>query len=376
MTPPPPPSPVEKMFSIVYDAPGALGACYWAGIDDFFYMPSGKPVGYGEWGVIDAFRRPKPETFHVFQIYSPVRVAAPASGGGAAWPPHLAVENRHDFTDLAEVTFTWAIPEAGAAGSGAAAGGPHTTGNVLTLAGLPADLSAGTLEINATSPRGFLLSSSVFPLGAAGAAGGAAPRRAPGAAPSATPQADGSLLIADAARTFSWRVGADGALSGETAAAGGAALLTGGPTLMVLPIHGEDSMQLNEDDAPYLPWNDALGNWTLANRTYATVGDALVVVLAGAYGADAAGTFTLAFDGAARVTAAYDFLWAGAAVKPRQVGLVWAAPPDLATVSWRRAAQWAARYVRLTPTTLRPPAAPTTATLATLTTDPIHAPRP
>jgi hypothetical protein len=38
---------VAEMWEIVYAAEGVLGACYWAGIDDIFYMPGGKPVGYG-----------------------------------------------------------------------------------------------------------------------------------------------------------------------------------------------------------------------------------------------------------------------------------------------------------------------------------------
>jgi len=326
---------IEKMWSIVYHAEGSLGACYWAGIDDIFYMPGGQPVGYGEWGVIDAWRRAKPETFHVRNIYAPVVIAAPAPGG--AWAPALAVENRHDFTDLSEVAFSWAIPERALSGAGAASGGPHTAGNALALSGLPADLSSGTLEINATSPRGFLINAWAFPLGAP-----AAPRRrAAGAAPTVTPLPDGSLLIRDAAGAFSWRVDARGALSGNTSAGG--QVLAGGPALMVLPIRGEDSMQLVEGAPPILPWNDALTKWALANRSWSVVGDAAVVVLTGAY-AEAAGAFTLSFDGAARVRCAYDFSWTGAAVAPRQIGLVWAAPGDLAAVSWRRTAQWPAKY--------------------------------
>lgn len=38
---------IEKMWELIYAADGVLGACYWAGIDDIFYMPSGEPVGYG-----------------------------------------------------------------------------------------------------------------------------------------------------------------------------------------------------------------------------------------------------------------------------------------------------------------------------------------
>ena len=41
---------IEHMWELIYASPGVLGACYWAGVDEYFYMPSGEPVGYGEWG--------------------------------------------------------------------------------------------------------------------------------------------------------------------------------------------------------------------------------------------------------------------------------------------------------------------------------------
>ena len=437
---------IEHMWELVYASNGTLGACYWAGIDDLFYMPSGEPVGYGEWGVIDAWRRPKPETFLVRNIYSPVKLAVPPPGAG--WAPNLTLDNRHDFTDLAELAFTWRVLESGAAGVGAAAGGPHTPGCTLTLLGLPPAPLAGTLQLNASSPRGFLINTWELPLGVGGGGGGgvggggggggvggggggvggagrvvsgggggggvsagvgggvggggsigvygggvgdgdsagvgggvgngasaggvgdgdvgdgvsvgyddgvvngasgAGDHRAParrslsGAPPVATLLPDGRLQIADPSggAAFTWYVSPAGALSGGTAAAG--TLLTGGPTLMVLAVDGEDSMQLTEGMPPILPFNDPLGGWALTNRSWSTVGDAVVAVLAGAYNSTGAGTFSLAFTSDARVAASYAFPWAGAAaIAPRQVGLVWTMPSDLAWLSWRRSTPWSA----------------------------------
>ena len=306
-------------------------------------MPSGKPVGYGEWGVIDAFRRPKPETFLVRNIYAPVKLAIPAPG--SAWAPTLTVANRFDFSDLSEVAFSWAILGTGAGGAGSAAGAPHTEGLALTLAGLPSPL-AGVMQINATSARGFLLNSWQFPLSAADAAPPPprAPRAAAGgaSAPEVVELPDGRLRIQDAAGTFTWFVApADGAVSGNTSAG---ALLASGPGLMVLAINSEGGTQLTEDMPPIVPFNDPLAGWALRNRTFATNGGAVVVTLAGAF-ADATGAFTLAFDGAARLRASYNFTWTAAGkTSPRQVGLVFGAPPGLSHLSWRRATPWAAPY--------------------------------
>jgi hypothetical protein len=78
-------------------------------------------------------------------------------------------------------------------------------------------------------------------------------------------------------------------------------------------------MQLTEGMPPILPFNDPLTAFAIGNRSFATVGDALVVTVSGAY-AEAAGSFSLAFDGAARLQASYAFTWtkAGAALNPRQ----------------------------------------------------------
>jgi len=307
-------------------------------------MPSGEPVGYGNWGVIDAWRRQKPETFLVRNIYAPVVLQVPAPG--ASWAPLLNVSNRFDFTDLSEVAFSWRILESGLSGAGAASGAPHTTGLALELQGLPSPLGAGTLEINATSPRGFLVNAWSFALQPAAAPAARfpppPPRRAAASAPTVQELPDGRLRIDDVAGAFTWFVTSAGSVAGNTSAG---ALLSSGPTLMVLAINADGGMQLTEGMPPILPFNDPLTAWAASKRSFATVGNAVVVTVAGSY-AEAAGSFALSFDGAARLTANYSFTWAqaAAAVSPRQVGLVFGAPAELASLSWRRTTPWATAY--------------------------------
>jgi hypothetical protein len=81
------------------------------------------------WGVIDAWRRPKPETFLVRNIYSPVKLTIPIPE--SKWAPTLPVENRHDFTSLDEVIFTWQILNTNYAGTGQATGAPHSSGTLI-----------------------------------------------------------------------------------------------------------------------------------------------------------------------------------------------------------------------------------------------------
>ena len=62
-------------------AEGCLGGSIWAGIDEVFLMPEG-PAGYGPWGIIDGWRREKPEYWLTRKAYSPIRVEAAPGGSG------------------------------------------------------------------------------------------------------------------------------------------------------------------------------------------------------------------------------------------------------------------------------------------------------
>jgi len=64
---------LKRFWENCYTADGCLGGAIWAGFDEVFMLP-GSPVGYGEWGIVDGWRRPKPEYWLAQKAYSPVRV--------------------------------------------------------------------------------------------------------------------------------------------------------------------------------------------------------------------------------------------------------------------------------------------------------------
>jgi hypothetical protein len=87
-----------------------VGGCIWAALDEPFYLPGGKRAGYawvhGFWGLIDGWRRPKPEHWLARQIFSPVWFPVrrlPSTLGSKAVT--IPVENRFASTDLSELTF-------------------------------------------------------------------------------------------------------------------------------------------------------------------------------------------------------------------------------------------------------------------------------
>ncbi|MGC1481976.1 MAG: glycoside hydrolase family 2 TIM barrel-domain containing protein [Chthoniobacterales bacterium] len=106
---------LEGVWNLLYPNKGGLGGAIWCGVDDQFHVPSDGEVkqvrGVSNWGIIDGWRRPKPEYWHTFKSYSPVLIdekeSLPVPSGGA--PITLKVENRYDFTNLADLNATWTL---------------------------------------------------------------------------------------------------------------------------------------------------------------------------------------------------------------------------------------------------------------------------
>ena len=116
---------LEKMWSGLFDASGGLGGAIWGYVDETFMLPEpkvgtafwkefahtakpedyqGKCVGYGEWGIVDVWRREKPEFWATKKAYSPVRLMVteiPSFTSGQRL--FLPVYNRFDHTDLNEI---------------------------------------------------------------------------------------------------------------------------------------------------------------------------------------------------------------------------------------------------------------------------------
>ncbi|MHB0998573.1 MAG: glycoside hydrolase family 2 TIM barrel-domain containing protein [Armatimonadota bacterium] len=95
-------------WSYIDKSEKTLGGAIWAANDDSFYFPDGSHCGFswhhGYWGLIDAWRRPKPEFWLAKMIFTPVwfpvRQLDYLPGQKSVMLP---VENRYSFTDLSEL---------------------------------------------------------------------------------------------------------------------------------------------------------------------------------------------------------------------------------------------------------------------------------
>jgi hypothetical protein len=119
---------IQRFWTKMFTTDGSIGGGVWAGIDDPIDS-SGRVYG---WGLLDVWRRPKPEYWLAKKAYSPVRVAdQPLSNPGSDHPLVIPVKNWYDQTNLDEITVAWKV----GIQSGTQAGPnvpPHTDG-ALTL---------------------------------------------------------------------------------------------------------------------------------------------------------------------------------------------------------------------------------------------------
>jgi len=100
---------LKRFWENCYRADGCLGGAIWAGFDEVFMLPA-SPVGYGEWGIVDGWRRPKPEYWLTKKAYSPVRI--PDNEIEEAHPGvslQIPVKNWFNHTNLQEIKIVWKV---------------------------------------------------------------------------------------------------------------------------------------------------------------------------------------------------------------------------------------------------------------------------
>lgn len=168
-------------WTYIVNSKRVAGGVIWAALDDSFYFSDGTHAGYswhhGFWGLIDAWRRPKPEWWLSKMVHSPVwfaeRKVSLSPGQSTIAIP---VENRYSFTDFGELSFAWKI---GAKKGTAKASVPPRSKGELTIA-LPEKVTAGDMmEIRVTDASSRLVNAGVIQIGESAMADTAQPKAGP-----------------------------------------------------------------------------------------------------------------------------------------------------------------------------------------------------
>jgi hypothetical protein len=326
---------LDLMWGRMRTAKGCFGGSIWAAIDDTFFLPTGETVGYGVWGPIDGWRRPKPEFWLMKKAYSPLRIRATSVPvPTAAQPVRLEVENRHDFTDLRELRFEWKL---GKQSGTAMASAPPGGNGILEIPVAEGKLDGKLLEVRAVSPRGFVEDVWQVALGVDPRIAPAVPANAPGIVK--LERTTDTFVIRSAAYTVTVDT-----KTGQLKATGksGETSLISGPDLMLLPVNGDMccGMQMSGRENNFPIFTDACHDWKAAAVTARETKSGVEIRIEGEY-AEAKGFYTLSFgnDGAVSVHYAFTVTEKGQC-DPRQIGVVFGLPAECKSLSWRRKAFW------------------------------------
>lgn len=319
---------LEPMVENMYHSQGCLGGAIWSGIDDAFFLPSEKLVGYGEWGPIDGWRRPKPEYWHMKKAYSPVKIAVsnlllPTTGQ----PIRIPVENRYLFTNLNEVAFRWKLGNQQGAASVWAE--PGQTG-ILAIYPLQAPKDGEELEISIFSPQQYIVDLYKITLGKSPAEV-LQPGREKGT-PELVIQGNQVML-----KSGSHEIVIN-ALTGQMVSltASKNEIPVDGPFLQMLPLttgpcNTEHSLDIQ-------PLNNTCNNWKGRICGTGTDESGPWIKIEGTYD-EADMVLTYRMDSVGMIHIDYQLV-SKTDIDPRQIGLVFGLPREYELLSWDRIAQW------------------------------------
>ena len=168
-------APLPPIYARMMESKRIAGTQIWAWSDDIFCVPNrgleyGRDftrchfienqyrlphrglVGDAPWGVVDGWRRKKPEFWITKKLHSPVKLKeAPIPLPAAGQLIKLAVENQYDFTDLSELRIEWQLGKE--KGVAKAAVPPHSVGE-LELKLPRAPQTGEILALQFLDPRG------------------------------------------------------------------------------------------------------------------------------------------------------------------------------------------------------------------------------
>jgi hypothetical protein len=320
---------LHRLWEQMDAEPNILGGAIWSGIDDTFFPAPELTLGYGAWGPLDGWRRPKPEYWHVKKTYSPVRIdeskAVIPTNGTLVIP----VENRSDFINLSKIEARWKI---GAQTGSVHADIPSRQRGTLVITPDHPPLAGEMLELAFIDPRGFETNRFVLPL-----ADPVTPSAA--VAEHGIPQlvtTDGFYQIT--AGAAAWSIDRNtGALSMR---AGNTPVVHAGPHLLLIRHNSEGETQMTGKTQIHEAFSPVCTQWQLQQVGAATLApDQIKVTIRGSY-AEAEGSYTLLFSPAG-VEFSYSFK-VKRHIIPRQTGVAFDFPPGFNRLTWKRRGLWSA----------------------------------
>lgn len=318
-------APLAQMYDSMYHHSACLGGAIWSGIDDIFHMPDGRIIGYGPWGVIDAWRRKKPEYFGMKKAYSPVVVTHINYPSAEKKVLSLSVENRYDFTNLNAIKVLYKI------------GGveknisinilPHGSGTI----NIPVDANTKDVFISFIDPRGFTANEERIVL----------------QKDEVAPPKNVAVSLSENDQAFIVKQGDVEYLISKltgvilSAIKNGKLIIKRGPVFGVVPMNSEDGGKPNVAGETYQNNIYPLKDYSLItlfakNFEAHQNNDAITVSMDVVYHGGSTGQQSYTFSKDGTVAIEYEVRYKGEDTLPRQYGMMMQLPKNFDKLRWKR----------------------------------------
>ena len=330
---------LKQMVDSVYSYPACLGGAIWSGVDDIFHLSAEKICGYGPWGLVDGWRREKPEYIGMKKSYSSVVITNLKTVKPHNGLLELNVENRYNFINLNELTITAGI-----------------CNKVVPVLADIAPLHKGTIKVDVSNakmsdellltfldPRGFVCEEEIIRIGEP-----EVPMISNSVADINLSETKSSFVIKSGRNTFTISR-ANGIIEGISC--GSQTIVGKGAEMTLIANNGDDGgapgiagNNYNQDIKPldYFP----LEGFELSNvKAEKLSNNAVLLTVEGAFSKKLNGSQQYMFSTNGIVTISYDYtaladFTENAENLLRQFGLLFTLPSSFDQLSWKRTGLW------------------------------------
>ncbi len=320
---------LEETWENMYKTDAVLGGAIWGGIDDTFFLPNGKAVGYGTWGTLDGWRRKKPEFWHMKKVYSPIKVKL-----GSNWSNGkitLELENRLLFSNLNECRIEWELSDERGLITADLKRNFRTT-VLLEIAKRPAPADKMTIKVY--DPRGIMVD--IYQFAVMPVINEITPAT-PSSAQAWSYSQNGNILTAryDKVQVKFNSVSGDV----EQVTKNGTTIWDAGTRLMILPLNNRgNGVQMTGEDKEIKPFTNICTKRIVKTIKLDKAKNQLSINVADNY-KEAFGNTNYHFLADGKVEVDYKYTL-NEDINPRQWGLVFGLPASYQQLDWNRNGMW------------------------------------
>lgn len=322
---------VSYFVDNMQESPAVAGLALWGAIDEMFYPKDNAPCGYGPWGVVDGFRREKPEFWHMKMAFAPIIVTSKhfqSINNGTL----VSVENRYNVQNANQVDILWKdIDKEGVVHSDVAA---MEQGVIY----IPHQMKGDTLSLIIRDRRGFDISAwkiprkymSHYPMPALATTGNVEV---------SVSDSSYQIQVKDICYSFSRTTGT---LNSATRA--GKPVLAGPLNMYLIPLLKENEVidyipQERKEGSIVRFTSDSLTDWKMKSEVLEEINTGVRITVRGTYGkAPVEFVYLIDADGRFRVDYLLNIKTIDYSI--RQIGVGFQLPKEYRTLSWKRKALW------------------------------------